>query len=249
MTMIELFNKNVSDSINKDDDFYKTWFGDKNFVPDTIVIESEDFNCGALCNELEYARLVADSYVRSLNINEASGDELATLINTFINLPRRGRAEDDITFRARFNFLVADKTNLRRITKWSILDAISYFISDIDSSVQLLEPFDSNNLYFQIRIEAPTDTTEALTLDSTTHGFLDQFYLSGPTIGDVNTFLAELIQRVKAAGVDFDILFIIQNEVVKTSNAFIGVIQRYKTSNATIKAKVSFTKTSNAEIV
>ena len=248
MTMIELFNSNISDAINKTDDLYKSWFGDSDFEPETTIVESEDFNCGAICNELEYAKLVVDSYTKSLDVNQASGDELSLLINTFINLPRRGQYESDLTFRKRFNFLVTDKTHPRRITKWSILKALSYFIDNYEETVQLIEPFDSNNLYFQIRIEAPVDTAETLTLNSTLSGFLNQFYLGGPTLGAVDTFLLDLLNRIKAQGVDFDVVFVDQYTIEKTSSAIIGTIQMYKIVNAVIKAAIFITKTSDAYI-
>jgi hypothetical protein len=249
MSSINLFNKNVSDTINKHDSFYETWFGKEEFVPEVTVVTSADFNCGALCNELEYARLVSDYYVKSLDIGTAEHGELESLINAFIDLPRRGKVESDATFRNRFNFLVVDQVGQRRITRKAILDAIRYFVADVTNSVQLIEPFDSKNLYFQIRIEGSIDTSETITLDNISFGYLDQNYLGGPTLGEINSYLAELIDRIKAAGVDFDMLFVEQNRTTKTCAAFIGAVQIYKSSYARIKAKTSFTKSSNATIV
>lgn len=248
MSAIDLFNSSVSDYINKSETLYESWFGKTSFVPETTIIESKDFNCGAVCNELEFARVVTQYYVKSLDIDFAEHNELEALINGFINLPRRGRVESDLTFRNRFKFLVVDNLNKRRVTKWSILDAIKYFIAGTDDSVQLIEQFDSKNLYFQIRVEGVVDVSAALTFDSTVYGFLDQFFLSGPSLGEVNTYLTELLKRIKAAGIDFDVIFIEQDRVNKLSNAFIGTIQVYKQSAARIKNKASIAKASNAII-
>jgi len=249
MSMIELFNKNVSDTINKSDTLYEAWIGKQDFTPEVVVVESSDINCGALCNELEFARLATDYFVKSLDISTAEHSELEALINELIDLPRRGQVESDATYRNRFKFLVVDQVNPKRTTRKAILDAIKYFVAETDTSIQLIEQFDSYNLYFQIRVEGTNDFSQSLTFNNLDYGFLDQFYLGGPSLGEVNTYLSELLLRIKAAGVDFDVLFIEQNRTTKTATAFIGRVQKYLTSQARIKAKSSFTKTSNATIV
>jgi hypothetical protein len=247
--MIGLFNRNVSDAINKSGALYESWLGKEAFVPEVTILESEDYNCGAVCNELEFARTVSDYYVKSLALESAEHSELELLINTFIDLNRRGTVESDEIFRDRFKFLVTDKTHPNRITKSSILKAIDYFIPDSETSVQLVEQFDVNNLYFQIRIEGINDTTMTITLDNNEYGFLDQLYLGGASLGQVNTYLTLLLERIKGAGIDFDVLFIEQNREEKDSSAFIGIIQKYVISNAVVKNFYSVTKNSNATVV
>jgi len=249
MSVIDVFNRQVSPVLNKTAPIYETWFGKSDFIPETVIIKSDDFNCGALCNELEFAREVTGYYVKSLDMAQAEGDNLELLINKFIDLPRRGSVESDEIYRKRFNFLTVANLNPSRCTKFAILSAIEYFINTVDSSVQVIEQFSTSNLYFQIRIEGVADTSQALTIGNNSFGFIDQFYLSGTSVGAVNTYLSELIQRIKACGVDYDVLFIEQYQSTKLSNAFIGVIQKYLQSTARIKAKTSFMKSSYATIV
>lgn len=248
MSAINTFNSAISDAINKQGDLYQVWFGRTDFTPETTIVQSSDINCGAICNELEFARRVGNYYVRSLDIDQAEGDELEELITGFINLPRRGNFESDVTYSDRFKFLTVQQVNQRRTTRWAILDALRYFIDDVDNVVQVTEQFDSNNLYFQVRFEGIISTENILFLNSTTDGYLDNEFIGGPSLGSVVTYIGELIQRIKAAGVDFDVLFIEQDRVTRTSDAFLGTIQRYVDSDATIKSIKQIAKSSDSEI-
>lgn len=248
MKMIDVFNRAVSDAIKKDGDFYKAWIGQNPYTPEATIVDSDDINCGALCNELEFARLVSDYYVQSFDLDLAEEDELVELINAFIDLPRRGGAEEDSIFRNRFRFIVNQSCNPHRATKWAIKDALRYYIPEVDSQVQIVEPFDDTNCYFQIRIEATTSTDDIIFMNSLTTGAIDQFYVGGPGIGEGVTYIDDLIARIKAAGVDFDIYYIQQASFTTTSDAVIGFVQMYFFSGATVKAAVSFTKTSDAKI-
>lgn len=254
--MIDIFNSTISQAINKVGDFYKSWIGSSDYTSITPIIESEDVNCGAICNELEFAREQSGIMLENLQIDSASGDELDVYVNAMIDLPRRGSLfESDATYRNRFKFLVTDKVNTRRITKWSIRDALTYFISDA-SKIQIIEHFDTTNLYFQVRLEGTITFTDTLFLDN----FQDQGYLRGNVpgnnnflggfgIGEVFTFLKFLIDRVKAAGVDYDIYVVDQQRFTKDSDAIIGSVQMSKTSDAHIFVTESFTKLSDGEIV
>ncbi len=248
MAMIDVFNSAVSDDVNKYDSFYETWFGKMEFTPELIVLESEDVNCGAVCNELEFARYITGYYNDALVIDKSEGEDLQNLITTFIDLPRRGSVEIDSTYRNRFKFITVQTNISRRTTRSAILAAISYFVAEA-SGVQLIEQFDNKNLYFQIRFTGNVSTDDAIFLNNTETGFLDQNFISGPGLGEVITYLGELVQRIKAAGVDFDILFVEQNTVIKTGYAVIGTVQKYYQSNAAILNHILFTKTSDAQIV
>ena len=85
MKMIDVFNRTISNAINKEGDFYKTWIGESPFTPEVTIVDSDDFNCGALCNELEFARTVSNYYVQSFDLDLAEDDELADLIEAFID--------------------------------------------------------------------------------------------------------------------------------------------------------------------
>ncbi len=250
MSMIQLFNRNISAKIDTNDVAYQAWIGADPFTPEITIVDSEDFNCGAVCNELEFARTVTDYIVGSLALADADDTELNEVINAFIDLPRRGAVEADLLFRNRFKFIAVEQVNTRRTTKWAILDAISYFVSD-SSRVQLIEPWDSqpNGCYFQLRFEGvELDSGDVLFLDSPSTGFLDQYYLGGASLGEIINYLEELVSRIKAAGVDFDILFIEQDRFTLDSDMIIGTVQKYLDSDAVILATYSFTLDSDAII-
>jgi len=248
MKMIDVFNRTISNAINKEGDFYKTWIGESPFTPEVTIVDSDDFNCGALCNELEFARTVSNYYVQSFDLDLAEDDELADLIEAFIDLPRRGAQEEDDIFRKRFRFIVNQKNNACRTTRWAIIDALTYYVTD-ESKIQIIEPFDTYNLYFQVRFEGMITTDDIIFMNNLSTGAINQFYIGGNGLGEAATYIDDLISRIKAAGVDFDIYFIEHGTITKTSDATIGTIQMYFLSDATIKAAVSFTKTSDATVV
>jgi hypothetical protein len=248
MSIIETFNKAVSDAVNKEGDMYIALIGAEDFTPEATIDESDDYNCGALCNELEYLRATSNYYVRSFDIDIAEDDNLDSLLNAFLDLPRRNDGEPDDVYRNRFRFIAIEKTNPRRTTRWAILDAISYFLPDA-TKVQIVEPFDSQNLYFQMRIEGAVDYDSAIIINNVEQGYINQNFVGGEGIGETISYLGELIDRIRAAGVDFDLLFINQYSTTKSIDAIIGRIQIYKTIGATIRAPYSTTKSIDAIIV
>lgn len=248
MAIIDVFNSTVSDAVNKKDPFYETWIGATEFTPELIILDSEDIGCGAICNELEFARLITDYYVESLAIDSAEEIELQETINQYIDLPRRGIGESDSIYRARFKFIAVQNLVVRRTTRGAILAAIAYYVPEI-TSVQLIEKFDLYNMYFEIRFSGMTTIEDVIFLGNLDTGFIDQNFVGGPGLGAVITYLGNLITRIKAVGVDFDIIFVEQHDITKLSDAIIGTVQLYKSSEAVIKATLNFTKISDAEVV
>lgn len=221
-SMIDVFNSSISNALNKYGDFYKAWIGDMDYTPEVTIIDSEDINCGAMCNELEFARLQTQEVAESFTVDGAETDLLDAFVETFIELPRRGSLETDAMYRERFKAILTEKTNYRRQTRWAIIDAITEF-GILESSIQVIEFFDTYNNYFQIRFTAtyPPDPTYLLFLDNdvNTNGFLDQYYLGGLGIGYLEAFLSAIVRRIKAAGVDFDIIMIARGTLTKTADA------------------------------
>ena len=79
MTVIDEINQtSISNAINKGvgNSAYNAIIGKSPFTPNPVIVESSDFNCGALANEIEYARLVSDYYINAIDPNKASGKEL-----------------------------------------------------------------------------------------------------------------------------------------------------------------------------
>lgn len=244
MNLIDTFNLSVSNAINKRGDFYEVLIGKEEFTPETTIVDSGDFNCGAVMNELEFCRAVSQYYVESFDIDGTDGVNLELLINALIDMPKRP-GEEEATFRKRFLFISIQKNTVRWTTRGSILQAISYFVSDM-SKVQLVEFFDSIPTYFQIRFEGTVLTEGALFLNQ---GFLDNEFLGGAGIGEVVSYIGELVDRIKAAGVDYDILFIDQYQETLACAAIIGSVQKYLTVDARIKGHVSISVACDATVV
>lgn len=237
----------MPNSIDTDAEFYATFIGKSEFSPELVITQSSDFNCGAICNELEYARKTTQYYTTCLYVDTAESENLDILINSFVDLPRRNRVEADSIYRDRYKCLVVAQTNYRRCTPWAIRDAILHFI-DAPETVQVIENFDDQTNYFQIRIEG-AEVEGVIFIDSVETGFIDQNFIGGSGVGAIISYLGEMIDRIKCSGVDYDIFFISQDRFTVVGNARIGAIQKYIIGNATVLGSNSFTKIGNAQVV
>lgn len=229
---IDRLNSNIPKPVNKNSPAYQSIFGVTPFIPNVTILQPSDFNCGAVANALEFVNLFGQNYVSSMIPANASGADLQTVVMSFINLPRRGSAESDSVYQARFGSLVTQLTNPGRATKWAIRDALSYFIPK--ASISIVEFFDAHNLYFQVRVSGAVDYGHALVLDSLTQGFLDNFYVFGVGTGASITYLQDIVSRIKAAGVQFIILTVLTNSINLSSFAKIGTKQMMLLSGADI---------------
>jgi len=247
--MIETFNSAVSDVVDKKNEDYVAIIGIEGFEPESVIVDSDDFNCGALCNELEFLRTVSNYYVQSFDLDLAEDDNLDALITAFIDIPRRNTGESDEIYRKRFRSIAIEKSNPRRTTKWAIIDALSYFIGDPEQNLQVIELFEINNTYFEVRIEGAISYEEAIFLNNIAQAYVNQNFVGGSGVGSVISYIGEIIDRIKAAGVDYDIIFIEQDRFTKTSDCLIGTVQIYKSTDAVIKQTEQMTKISDATIV
>jgi hypothetical protein len=223
MNFIDFINKNIPSEIHTTGDLYKAFVGNSDFTPSSIITVSDDYHCGALCDELEYVRMTSNQIVAAVSIDNAFGELLDSFIMSFINLPRRSSYEDDNTYASRFKAIVTQKTNYRRTTRWAIVDAIrelGWSVNDI----QVIEPFDITNLYFQLRLTGTAINQYSLFLDSEdSQGYIDQYYVGGQSIGSLITYIDPIIRRIKAAGIDYDIMVVGHGVVSVTSDAIIDL--------------------------
>ena len=248
MSVIRRINTHVPKPVNKTSPVYQAIVGADPFTPSVTILEPADYNCGAIANELEFLTAYGEYFVDSTALDTAAGPELETLIWALLNLPRRGAIESDTVYRSRFKAILTELTNEARTTKWAIRDALSYFIPI--ANIDVVEFFDVYNNYFQVRFNGAYDFESILFLDDPESGYLDQDYLGGVGIGSPVSYVAEIINRIKAAGVAYDIFLVIKYQVTKNVNARVGKVQIYKTTLADIKVLgVQFTKTVNARIV
>lgn len=217
MSVIQTFNSAVSNAVNKEGEVYTVLIGKEDFTPNPDVKESSDFNCGALCNELEYLRKVSNYFTLSFDLNVAEDDNLDTLITTFLNLPRRGAGEPNTTYRERYRTIAVQNSNQRRTTTWAITDALKHILGT--AKVQIIEKFDSDNMYFQVRINGSQNFDDVIFMNHPQQAYIDQGVVGGEGIGGVISYVEELLKRITASGVDFDILFIHQESFTKLSLA------------------------------
>ncbi len=197
---------------------------------------------------MEFLSAYGKYFVDSTVLDTAAGPELETLVWSLLNLPRRGAVESDFVYRARFKAILTELTNKARTTKWAIRDALSYFIPLVN--IDVVEFFDVYNNYFQVRFNGAYDFESILFLDDPESGYLDQDYLGGIGIGSPVSYVGEILNRIKAAGVAYDVFLVLKTQVTKNVNARVGKVQIYKTTLADIKVLgVQFTKTVNARVV
>ena len=217
--IIDLINKNISPAVNKSGDNYKAIIGDKDFTPAGTITTSDDYDCGAITNELEYARLQTGYLTESFDPAHATQDLLDLLVMALINLPRMTTSESDASYRQRFNLIVRQQTNTTRCTRSAISDAIQELGLSL-SQFHLVEWFDSFSKYFQLRLVGVTAIGGAvMSIDSMRTGFLDQYFVGGLGVGQLQTYISGLVQRVKALGVHFDLIIVDQNNLDYNSNA------------------------------
>ena len=126
MSIIEEFNSRMPTILNKTTTDYLAWFGDVNFTPNDPIEQSSDYQCGAICNEFEYAQGFIDYLTRSSSIDDFYGEFLERIIYFFTGL-QRAYKETDENFRTRFKALCIRKNNPNWITTWMIKDVFSYF--------------------------------------------------------------------------------------------------------------------------
>jgi hypothetical protein len=224
MNVIEEINRiAISGSINKSPTnvAYCAIIGKEEFTPSTIIVSSSDFDCGALSNELEYARLATDYYVNALDPSSAEGDDLELVVDRYTDLPRLGSIESDVSYRDRFSAIITQNAYPSRCNSWSIINALASFM-DI-ANIKVVEPFDSNNMYFQVRLSEHTLTVKVLALNNPLTGFLDNDYLGGESIGMPISTLSAIVQRIKAGGVDFDVISVKTRQLTTSIGSTVSV--------------------------
>ena len=218
LTFIEEINAGAIPAyLNTGNAIYEAIIGQANFVPNVTIVQSSDYNCGALCNELEYARFIGVYRTGATVAADATGPDLETTINTFLNLPRRGSTEPDANYLERFNAIIAQQQVARRTTKTAIAQALSYLVP-IDS-IDVVEWFDSENCYFQVRIAGQANFTNALYYDVS---YYDNSYYGGFGAGTPTPIFEEIVQRIKAAGVNFSIFYVSRNTLSTNIACIVG---------------------------
>lgn len=129
MSQIEELNQLMPTELDKTTDEYLSIFGDEDFVANSPIEDSSDFQCGAIANELEYVVGFVDYITKTQDIDDFYDVYLDKVVAFFTGLSR-GSSETDAELRLRFRALVERKNNPSWITTWMIRDVFSYFFDE-----------------------------------------------------------------------------------------------------------------------
>jgi len=129
MSQISEVNENILTKILKTDEFYQALWGKEDFTPDTTITTPDNYNCGAIANQLEYVY----DFVR-----EITGRELDELPEPYIDIVvyfftglKRFTEEADLDLIRRMESLIVREDNWRSErfgTPWDIKNVFSYYL-------------------------------------------------------------------------------------------------------------------------
>ncbi|KKL04390.1 hypothetical protein LCGC14_2616550, partial [marine sediment metagenome] len=129
--IIETLNERMPNLLNISDETYEALFGKVDFTPNVPIVDSEDYGCGAIVNELEYLRGYIDRMSATVDIDDMEGSLLDSVLEFFSHLQRIWD-ETDANFLNRFHALIRRGANPRWMTIWSMVDVFSYFFAKTD---------------------------------------------------------------------------------------------------------------------
>lgn len=130
--IIKIINDNLMPSgINKEDEDYKIIWGDKDFTPLPTIVNSPDYKCGAICNELEYLRAFIAQITSEVELDDLK-DEYLEKIGYFMLRLEKNFEETDDSFRNKIKALAQRNGNTSWMTKWCMIDVFSYFFPIAD---------------------------------------------------------------------------------------------------------------------
>ena len=129
MSQISEVNENILTKILKSDEFYQALWGKEDFTPNPVITTPDDYNCGAITNQLEYIYAF---------IREMTGMSLDTLPEPYIDIVvyfftglKRFTDEADLDLIRRMESLIvreADWRSERFGTPWDIKNVFSYYL-------------------------------------------------------------------------------------------------------------------------
>lgn len=129
MSQIKEVNAQMLDGINKNDQGYQALWGKEDFTPEETIEDANDYNCGAICNQLEYLTDKTVEYTTQ-EIDELPSDTLELFARFFLDTYKRGN-EDNPALINRIR-AVLERDGLFQSpawgTPWDIKNVLSYFL-------------------------------------------------------------------------------------------------------------------------
>jgi hypothetical protein len=128
MSVIAGLNSFMPTLLNKNTEEYIAIFGNEVFSRQADIVDSADFNCGAIANEMEFSVGFCEYVTKTRNIDNYYGEYLDRIIYYFTGFVRDPLGvESDASFRNRFKAVAVRALNPSWLTTWSIRDVFSYF--------------------------------------------------------------------------------------------------------------------------
>lgn len=129
MSQIEEANENILTRILKSDPFYEALWGKEDFTPNIVITEPNDYNCGAICNGLEYVyAFIRD--ITGLSLEDLPAPYIDIVIYFFSGI-KRFLAETNESLMRRMESLLIRESGWRSEkfgTPWDIKNVLSYYI-------------------------------------------------------------------------------------------------------------------------
>lgn len=129
MSQITEVNSQILDGINKNDQGYQALWGKEEFLPEETIENANDYNCGAICNQLEYINKKVIEYTTQ-DINELPSDSLELFARFFLDTYKRGN-ESNSDLINRINAVLERNGLFQSLcwgTPWDIKNVLSYFL-------------------------------------------------------------------------------------------------------------------------
>ncbi len=131
LRMIDIINRGISNLVNKTSAVYEAFIGKEEYIPNSPIVESSDYNCGAIANEAELLRTFVNQLISYFDVEEAEGRYLEILTSFFLSIERIFD-ESDTNLRNRLIAYLQRKENPRWDTPWGLRDIFKYFFTAAD---------------------------------------------------------------------------------------------------------------------
>jgi hypothetical protein len=131
MSIIKSLNERMPSLINKQEKGYKVVYGDVNSVPNTVINQSSDINCGAISNELEFLKLFIIYTLSAYDLGKSENEWIDVVTDFFLNM-KRIEEETDVNLINRFFSIIRRKLFPKWMVPLSIKKVFSYFFDEKD---------------------------------------------------------------------------------------------------------------------
>lgn len=129
MSQIKEINDKILSAINKENPFYQALWGKEDFTPAMNPLVPNDYDCGAICNQLEYLYQWIEE-ISKLELADIPEPYILTMIYFFVKLEKFNSETVESFLDRAFSLLVRDGKFRSTTwgTPWDILNVFSYYL-------------------------------------------------------------------------------------------------------------------------